>query len=33
MQDRPEPIMAIDEVIQYLDLHPLTVRRLARVRA
>jgi excisionase family DNA binding protein len=30
MQDKPEPIMTIDEVAEYLDLHPLTVRRLAR---
>jgi excisionase family DNA binding protein len=28
--DRPDPIMSIDEVASYLDLHPLTVRRLAR---
>ena len=26
----PDPIMTIDEVAEYLDLHPLTVRRLAR---
>ena len=25
-----DPIMTIDEVAEYLDLHPLTVRRLAR---
>lgn len=30
MQDKPDPIMTIDEVAEYLDLHPLTVRRLAR---
>ena len=30
MQDKPEPIMTIDEVAEYLNLHPLTVRRLAR---
>ena len=28
--DNPDPIMTIDEVAEYLDLHPLTVRRLAR---
>jgi excisionase family DNA binding protein len=28
--DKPGPIMTIDEVAEYLDLHPLTVRRLAR---
>ena len=30
MQDKPDPIMTTDEVAEYLDLHPLTVRRLAR---
>ena len=28
--NRPDPIMSIEEVAGYLDLHPLTVRRLAR---
>jgi excisionase family DNA binding protein len=28
--EQPDPIMTIDEVAEYLDLHPLTVRRLAR---
>jgi excisionase family DNA binding protein len=28
--DKPDPIMTIDEVAEYLSLHPLTVRRLAR---
>jgi excisionase family DNA binding protein len=28
--DELDPIMTIDEVAEYLDLHPLTVRRLAR---
>ena len=28
--DQPDPIMTIDEVAEYLNLHPLTVRRLAR---
>ena len=28
--DKLDPIMTIDEVAEYLDLHPLTVRRLAR---
>ena len=28
--DRPDPIMTVDEVAEYLNLHPLTVRRLAR---
>ena len=28
--DRRDPIMTIDEAAEYLDLHPLTVRRLAR---
>ena len=27
---KPDPIMTIDEVAEYLHLHPLTVRRLAR---
>ena len=26
----PDPVMTIDEVAEYLNLHPLTVRRLAR---
>ena len=26
----PHPIMTVDEVAEYLNLHPLTVRRLAR---
>jgi excisionase family DNA binding protein len=26
----PDPIMTIDEVAEYLDLHTLTIRRLAR---
>lgn len=30
MLNKPDPIMTIDEVAEYLDLHPLTVRRLAR---
>ena len=28
--DRPDPIMTVDEVAEYLNLHPLTVPRLAR---
>ena len=28
--NNPDPIMIIDEVAEYLHLHPLTVRRLAR---
>ena len=28
--DKPDPIMTVDEVAEYLGLHPLTVRRLAR---
>ena len=28
--DRASPIMTVDEVAEYLNLHPLTVRRLAR---
>jgi len=28
--DKPDPLMTVDEVAEYLDLHPLTVRRLAR---
>jgi excisionase family DNA binding protein len=28
--DKLDPVMTIDEVAEYLDLHPLTVRRLAR---
>ena len=27
---KPDPIMTIEEVAEYLGLHPLTVRRLAR---
>ncbi len=27
---KPDPIMTIDEVAEYLNLHPLTVRRFAR---
>jgi excisionase family DNA binding protein len=27
---KPAPLMTIDEVAEYLNLHPLTVRRLAR---
>ena len=27
---KPDPIMTVDEVAEYLHLHPLTVRRLAR---
>ena len=27
---KPDPIMTVDEVAEYLNLHPLTVRRLAR---
>jgi excisionase family DNA binding protein len=30
MLNKPDPIMTVDEVAEYLDLHPLTVRRLAR---
>ena len=30
--DNPSPIMTIDEIAEYLQLHPLTVRRLARKR-
>ena len=30
MLNKPDPIMTIDEVAEYLNLHPLTVRRLAR---
>ena len=30
MMNKPDAIMTIDEVAEYLDLHPLTVRRLAR---
>jgi excisionase family DNA binding protein len=30
MLNKPDAIMTIDEVAEYLDLHPLTVRRLAR---
>ena len=28
--NRPDPILTVDEVAEYLNLHPLTVRRLAR---
>ena len=28
--DKRDPIMTVDEVAEHLDLHPLTVRRLAR---
>ena len=28
--NKPDPIMTVDEVAEYLNLHPLTVRRLAR---
>ena len=27
---KPDPFMTVDEVAEYLHLHPLTVRRLAR---
>jgi len=29
---KPDPIMTIEEVAEYLGLHPLTIRRLARER-
>lgn len=28
--DKPDPIMTIEETAEYLSLHPLTIRRLAR---
>ena len=28
--NKPDPIMTVDEVAEYLNLHPSTVRRLAR---
>ena len=30
--DNPSQIMTVDEIAEYLQLHPLTVRRLARER-
>jgi len=30
--DTPSEIMTVDEIAEYLQLHPLTVRRLARER-
>ena len=27
---QPDPIMTVEEIAEYLSLHPLTVRRLAR---
>ena len=28
--NKPDPIMTIDEVAEYVNLHPLTIRRFAR---
>lgn len=27
---KPRPLMTVDEVAEYLNMHPLTIRRLAR---